>query len=93
MKTDLTKSLVISQWSKLGLEDLDFGHGMPSHMGPLTSDIYCLFLPVIGDYNAIRVLVSLPKSAVQKFEYFMNAFLDSNNVEASGNYEKEKTLL
>nr|GEX29342.1 omega-hydroxypalmitate O-feruloyl transferase [Tanacetum cinerariifolium] len=93
IKTDLTKSLVISQWSKLGLEDLNFGQGMPLHMGPLTSDIYCLFLPVAGDYNAIRVLVSLPKSAVKKFEYYMNAFLDSNNAEADGNCEKEKFLL
>ncbi|KAI3673213.1 hypothetical protein L6452_39329 [Arctium lappa] len=88
IKTDLTASLVISQWSKLGLEDLDFGEGKPLHMGPLTSDIYCLFLPVIGHPNDIRVLVSLPKSLVSKFEYYMNTFLDSNNVEATGNCEK-----
>lgn len=88
IKTDLTASLVISQWSKLGLEDLDFGEGKPLYMGPLTSDIYCLFLPVIGHPNDIRVLVSLPKSLVSKFEYYMNNFLDSNNVEATGNCEK-----
>ncbi|KVH99317.1 Chloramphenicol acetyltransferase-like domain-containing protein [Cynara cardunculus var. scolymus] len=88
IKTDLTASLVISQWSKLGLEDLDFGEGKPLHMGPLTSDIYCLFLPVIGHPNDIRVLVSLPKGLVSKFEYYMNRFLDSNNVEATGNCEK-----
>ncbi|KAF2321325.1 hypothetical protein GH714_038649 [Hevea brasiliensis] len=44
VKTDLSASLVISQWSKLGLEDLEFGEaGKPLHMGPLTSDIYCCF--------------------------------------------------
>lgn len=37
-KTDLSASLVISQWSKLGLEDLDFGTGKALHMGPVTRD-------------------------------------------------------
>lgn len=76
VKTDLSTSLVISQWAKLGLEDLDFGEGKPLHMGPVTSDIYCLFLPVIGDVNAVRVLVSVPESVVEKFEYYMNECLD-----------------
>ncbi|WOH00719.1 hypothetical protein DCAR_0520093 [Daucus carota subsp. sativus] len=74
VKTDLSASLVISQWSKLGLEDVDFGQGKPLHMGPITADIYCLFLPVIGDFHAVRVLVSMPESVVNKFEYYMNAF-------------------
>lgn len=72
VKTEVPpSSLVISQWSKLGLEELDFGEGKPLHMGPLTSDIYCLFLPVAGDSDAVRVLVSLPECAADKFEYFM----------------------
>ncbi|KAJ0577920.1 putative transferase [Helianthus annuus] len=83
VKTDLATSLVISQWSKLGLEGLDFGEGLPLYMGPLTSDIYCLFLPVVGDSSAVRVLLSLPKSVVSKFEYYMNKFLDSDNVVAN----------
>ncbi|KAI3825593.1 hypothetical protein L1987_07085 [Smallanthus sonchifolius] len=87
VKTDLTTSLVISQWSRLGLESLDFGEGTPLHMGPLTSDIYCLFLPVVGDSNDIRVLLSLPKSVISKFEYYMNKFLDSSNVVANTNGE------
>lgn len=72
VKTDLSTSLVISQWSKLGLEEVDFGEGKPLHMGPLTSDIYCLFLPVTGDANAVRVLVSVPESMVERFQYHMN---------------------
>lgn len=75
-KTDLSSSLVISQWSKLGLEDLDFGEGKPMHMGPVTSDIYCLFLPVTGDLNSTRVLVSMPEGVVEKFEYYMTELLD-----------------
>ncbi|KAE8674500.1 putative AP-4 complex subunit mu-1 [Hibiscus syriacus] len=54
VKTDTCSSLVISQWAKLGLEDLDFGEGKALHMGPLTSDIYCLFLPVVGNFDAIQ---------------------------------------
>ncbi|XVE69833.1 hypothetical protein DITRI_Ditri10aG0023400 [Diplodiscus trichospermus] len=76
VKTDTSSSLVISQWAKLGLEDLDFGEGKPLHMGPLTSDIYCLFLPVVGNFDALRVQVSLPESVVEKFEYFMTEGLD-----------------
>ncbi|KAI3464914.1 hypothetical protein Pfo_021577 [Paulownia fortunei] len=74
MRTDLSASLVISQWSKLGLEELDFGAGKPLHMGPLTSDIYCLFLPVIGGSEATKVLVSMPESMVDKFEFYMTEF-------------------
>ncbi|KAF5739369.1 HXXXD-type acyl-transferase family protein [Tripterygium wilfordii] len=76
VKTDLSTSLVISQWAKLGLEDLDFGEGKPLHMGPLTSDIYCLILPVIGDFDALRVSLSVPGSVVEKFEYYMQEFWD-----------------
>ncbi|KAH7524126.1 hypothetical protein FEM48_Zijuj06G0085900 [Ziziphus jujuba var. spinosa] len=91
VKTDLSTSLVISQWAKLGLEDLDFGHGKPHHMGPLTSDIYCLFLPVCGDFDAVRVLLSVPESMVEKFEYYMKDFLDkqeNNNGDSNGLYEE-----
>lgn len=76
VKTDVSCSLVISQWAKLGLEDLDFGGGKPMYMGPLTSDIYCLFLPVAGNYDAIRVQVSLPEDVVKRLEYYMVKFLD-----------------
>ncbi|RWR85076.1 omega-hydroxypalmitate O-feruloyl transferase-like protein [Cinnamomum micranthum f. kanehirae] len=69
---DLSASLVISQWSKLGLDELDFGEGGPLHMGPVASEIYCLFLPVIGDPDATRVLMSVPESVVHEFEYYMN---------------------
>lgn len=71
VKTDICTSLVISQWSKLRLEDVDFGEGKPLHMGPLTSDVYCLFLPVVGDANAVRVLVSVPESMVENFQNHM----------------------
>lgn len=69
--TDMTTSFVISQWSRLGLEDLDFGAGRPIYMGPVTSDIYCLFLPVCGDPESVKVLVSVPEIVAKRFEYYM----------------------
>ncbi|WJX42190.1 hypothetical protein P8452_29450 [Trifolium repens] len=87
VKTDVSTSLVISQWSKLGLEEVDFGEGKPVHMGPLTSDVYCLFLPVIGgDVNAVRVVVSVPESMVESFQYYMNQSWE-NKIE-NGDYVK-----
>ncbi|KAE8713387.1 BEL1-like homeodomain protein 11-like [Hibiscus syriacus] len=79
VKTDTCSSLVISQWAKLGLEDLDFGEGEALHMGPLTSDIYCLFLPVVGNFDSVRVQVSVPESVVEKFEYYMMDGLDKED--------------
>lgn len=88
VKTNLSTSLVISQWSKLGLEELDFGEGKPLHMGPLTSDIYCYFLPIMGEFDGVRVLVSMPENIVDKFEYYMTQFpLIMENGDANGECE------
>ncbi|KAG7593099.1 Transferase [Arabidopsis thaliana x Arabidopsis arenosa] len=81
VKTDVSCSLVISQWAKLGLEELDLGGGKPMYMGPLTSDIYCLFLPVARDSDAIRVQISLPEDVVKRLEYCMVKFLDGKDNE------------
>ncbi|KAG2269671.1 hypothetical protein Bca52824_064226 [Brassica carinata] len=76
VKTDVSSSLVISQWGRLGLEELDFGGGKPMYMGSLTSDIYCLFLPEAGNCDAIRVQVSLPEDVLRRLECYMVQFLD-----------------
>ncbi|XP_057470391.1 alcohol acyltransferase 9 [Actinidia eriantha] len=97
VKTDLSTSLVISQWSKLGLEDLDFGEGNPVHMGPVTSDIYCLFLPVIGQFDAVTVQVSVPESVVDKFEFYMKDFScgeeNYGDDNCNGHCEEENTWI
>ncbi|KAG6485578.1 alcohol acyltransferase 9-like [Zingiber officinale] len=67
---DLSASLVISPWTKLGLEEVDFGDGRPAHMGPVASEIYCLFLPVVGDLNAFTMLVSVPQGVADKFRHY-----------------------
>ncbi|KAH9329696.1 hypothetical protein KI387_001804, partial [Taxus chinensis] len=59
----LTGSLVISQWSRLGLMDVDFGWGRALHVGHLSSDIYCIFLPLDPQGQAVNVVLSVPRSA------------------------------
>ncbi|XP_062191194.1 alcohol acyltransferase 9-like [Phragmites australis] len=82
-RPDLAASLVISAWTRLGLEELDFGAGTPAHMGPLTSEIYCVFLPVAGgDPHGVTVLVSVPQAAADRFQHCCLVFLTDTDVDA-----------
>jgi hypothetical protein len=81
-RPDLTAGLVISAWTRLGLEELDFGGGRPAHMGPLTSEIYCVFLPVVGDPDGVTVLVSVPQAAADKFQHCCLGFLEDADLDA-----------
>jgi len=76
-RPDLVASLVISQWSRLELTEVDFGWGKPLHVGPLGSDIYCLFLPLHGQLDAVNVLLSVPPTIIDKYEYYMRNISDS----------------
>lgn len=60
--------LILSQWSRLGLEKVDFGMGRPVHVGPVCCDRYCIMLPVFNQTEAVKVMVAVPKSAVDKYE-------------------------
>ncbi|KAK9168076.1 hypothetical protein Syun_000216 [Stephania yunnanensis] len=68
---DTVGVLVVSQWSRLGLDRVDFGMGRPLQVGPLSTDRYCLILPVCGQRDAVRVVVALPSSAVPKYDYLV----------------------
>lgn len=65
--------LIVSQWSRLGLESVDFGAGRPLHVGPICCDRYCLFLPVNNERDAVKVMVAVPNSAVDQYQYFLGA--------------------
>ncbi|KAI3908553.1 hypothetical protein MKX01_009355 [Papaver californicum] len=65
--------LIVSQWSRLGLENVNFGMGKPIHVGPVLSDRYCLFLPVYEQRDAVKVMVAVPKSAAGKYEYIVKS--------------------
>ncbi|XP_010517439.1 PREDICTED: taxadien-5-alpha-ol O-acetyltransferase-like [Camelina sativa] len=60
--------LILSQWSRLGLEKLDFGFGKPIHIGSVCCDRYCLLLPVPERSDAVKVMVAVPSSAVDTYE-------------------------
>lgn len=96
VKTDLSASLVISQWSRMGLEEVDFGEGRPIQMGPVTSDIYCLFLPVVGDSDSVKVMVSVPEAVVEKFQYYMKQCSwdkQENGVIQNGHHPRQNGLI
>lgn len=41
------------------------------HMGPVTSATFAVILPVLGDANAFRVLVSVLQTVIESFGYHM----------------------
>ncbi|CAH9057828.1 unnamed protein product [Cuscuta epithymum] len=63
--------LIISQWSRLGLEKVDFGMGRPSQVGPVLCDRYCILLPVCNSTEAVKVNVAVPVNAVDKYLYLV----------------------
>ncbi|KAL5710093.1 hypothetical protein ACHQM5_020700 [Ranunculus cassubicifolius] len=69
---DAVGVLIVSQWSRLGLDGVDFGMGKPVHVGPVCTDRYCLFLPVVDQQDAVKVMVAVPRSAVAEFEYLLS---------------------
>ncbi|XP_057469987.1 alcohol acyltransferase 9-like [Actinidia eriantha] len=65
--------LIISQWSRLGLDRVDFGMGRPAHVGPICCDRYCLFLPVRDRTDAVKVMVAVPTSVVDRYEHLVRS--------------------
>lgn len=63
--------LILSQWSRLGLDRVDFGMGGPVYVGPVCCDRYCLFLPVYEQSEAVKVMLAVPTTAVDKYEYLL----------------------
>jgi len=63
--------LILSQWSRLGLERVELGMGKPLHVGPICCDRYCLFLPVTGEHHSVKVMVAVPTAAVDNFHRFL----------------------
>ncbi|CAJ1859449.1 unnamed protein product [Sphenostylis stenocarpa] len=64
--------LILSQWSRLGLERVELGMGKPLHVGPICCDRYCLFLPVAGERQCVKVMVAVPIAAVDNFHRFLH---------------------
>lgn len=63
--------LIVSQWSRMGLDRVDFGLGRPVHVGPVCCDKYCLILPVHDRTDAVKVMVAVPRTGVDRYEYLI----------------------
>lgn len=62
--------LIVSQWSRLGLERVEL-MGKPIHVWPICCDRYCLFLPVRDERESVRVAVAVPAAAVDNYHRFV----------------------
>ncbi|XAR65958.1 hypothetical protein NMG60_11011978 [Bertholletia excelsa] len=65
--------LIASQWSRLGLDRVDFGMGRPVHVGPVCVDRYCLMLPVHDETDAVNVILAVPVNAVKRYEELLRS--------------------
>ncbi|XP_059302072.1 alcohol acyltransferase 9 [Lycium ferocissimum] len=65
--------LIMSQWSRLGLEKVDIGMGRPVEVGPVCCDRYCILLPVYDQKDSVKVNVAVPASAVDKYLYLLKS--------------------
>ncbi|KAK4367170.1 hypothetical protein RND71_015050 [Anisodus tanguticus] len=63
--------LIMSQWSRLGLEKVDIGMGRPVEVGPICCDRYCILLPVYDQKDSVKVNVAVPATAVDKYLYLL----------------------
>ncbi|KAK7305896.1 hypothetical protein VNO77_43808 [Canavalia gladiata] len=63
--------LILSQWSRLGLDRVELGMGKPLHVGPICCEKYCLFLPVTGERESVKVSVAVPTAAFDNFHRFL----------------------
>ncbi|KAL1825225.1 hypothetical protein DCAR_0313359 [Daucus carota subsp. sativus] len=68
--------LIMSQWSRLGLEKVDLGMGPPAQVGPICSDRYCLLVPVQNEMDGVKVMLAVPTYGVDK--YYKNLLLKNN---------------
>ncbi|KAH6762797.1 HXXXD-type acyl-transferase family protein [Perilla frutescens var. hirtella] len=63
--------LIMTQWSRLGLESVDFGMGNPVQVGPVCCDKYCIVLPVCGVPDALKVNLAVPLTSLHQYLYFL----------------------
>ncbi|KAK2388073.1 hypothetical protein P8452_26145 [Trifolium repens] len=67
---ELVGVLILSQWSRLGLDRVEIGMEKPVVL-PICSDRYCLFLPVKGERDSVKVMVAVPAVAFDNYHRFL----------------------
>ncbi|KAI3705658.1 hypothetical protein L1987_75897 [Smallanthus sonchifolius] len=63
--------LILSQWSKVGLESVDFGLGTPVQVSPVCTDKYCILLPVQDHSRSVKSMLAVPSVAVGRYEHLI----------------------
>ncbi|MED6136409.1 hypothetical protein PIB30_055907 [Stylosanthes scabra] len=78
----LRTSFIVSNVSKLGLSEVDYGWGKPLYIGPDKVGIHdipslCYYLPYTNSKgeHGIVVLICLPEDAMKRFENVLNGIL------------------
>ncbi|XP_047967503.1 alcohol acyltransferase 9-like [Salvia hispanica] len=70
-QVEFVGTLILTQWSRLGLEMVDFGLGRPVQVSPVCSGRFCTFLPVHGVENAVKVNLGVPVTALDQYLSFV----------------------
>ncbi|KAI8537637.1 hypothetical protein RHMOL_Rhmol09G0039700 [Rhododendron molle] len=70
----MTSTLLITTWTRLSLDTMDFGWGKPFLVGPayVPGRELAIFCPNPKEKNVIDVLLSFPASSMKIFEELMN---------------------
>lgn len=65
--------LILSEWSKIGLDRVDFGMGRPVQVGPICTDRYCLLLPVADRKDSVKVMLAVPSYGADKYKSLLRS--------------------
>lgn len=68
---DKVGALLMTSWSRLGFEDVDFGLGKAVNVVPPCPNNICKLLPLPTMGNAIRASLAVPSGSVDKYLQFM----------------------
>ncbi|KAL2526621.1 HXXXD-type acyl-transferase family protein [Abeliophyllum distichum] len=65
--------MILTQWSRLGLENVDFGMGKPVQVEPVCCDKYCILLPDADQTDAVKVNVAVPTGCVDQYLHYLRS--------------------
>ncbi|XP_058781884.1 alcohol acyltransferase 9 [Vicia villosa] len=68
---DLVGVLILTQWSRMGLDRVELGMEKPEFVGPICNERYCLFVPVKGERDSVKVMVAVPAAAFDNYHRFL----------------------
>ncbi|KNA18617.1 hypothetical protein SOVF_069100 [Spinacia oleracea] len=76
LSPDSVGVLNFTQWSRIGLERVDFGLGKPAHVLCTCTGNCCMLLPVHNQSQAIRAMLAVPTSAVEMYHHLLTKLIN-----------------